>query len=464
MDHICNRNNDATVLDTEVWLWSLGRFSVITGPVLDVLSSRNLFFAGFDRVQQYTIWASGKNPYPYRFFPGYNSRASAWWSIHFVFTILFFEEQDMNSSLGRPVFCFLAIMTIYAVYGYAKGHPVYLILQEYRYPLYFTGTYFAALYLFNTRLKLQVFLKLTILSGAVAAMILVFKVFSGANAAIYAEVRPFDLPKNIIFDMVLVLLSFNFYTSSFVNRWISYFLVPIGLLALIVSFTRKLWIVAILILTFFLFLYLYQAFKIRRGAFQRFLMVFSMAFSLFLTFGIVVFLLPNIFDLIVSRYVESLTLHDMSIQNRLVYIVEPLKYSKSLYFMGTGLGFDVLFFNPERLSFLLSRGITKSTYMENGYVYFILKTGIFGFIIFSWMMLKGIATAFAIFRRTEDGFFRGTSLWLISYLIIILVAGNFDQSFNNFMAAPSIAVHLSLIEHLRQRSKVKAVRAHVCKD
>jgi len=361
----------------------------------------------------------------------------------------------MNKSISIPIYCYLLVMSVYAVYGFAKEHPLYLILQEYRYPVYFFGTYLAALYLFNTRLAPRLFLKVTIVSGVVAAVAVILKVLTAGQATTYAEVRPFELPKNIIIDMVLILLSFNLTGGQIGNRWLTYLLVPMGLSALVVSFTRKLWIVTVLIVLLFLFFYIYQALKVRRFASRRFILLFFLFFSLFLTIGLFVYFLPNLSKLIVLRYAEAKELNDSSIQNRWIYIVEPLKYAKSLYFMGTGLGFDVLFFNPERFNMLLSRGVTKATYMENGYVYFILKTGILGFGVFIWMMFRGLSTAHFIFRNTRDELSKGISLWLITYLIVIMVASNFDQSFNNFMAAPSIAVHFSLLEHLRQRLKTR---------
>ena len=273
------------------------------------------------------------------------------------------------------------------------------------------------------------------------------------NAMTYSEIRPFQLPKNVIIDMVLILLCSNLIGSYITNKWISYILVPLGFFALIVSFTRKLWIVLVLVVLLFLLFFVYQTLKKRQISSKDSKMFFLLFFSSVLLVCLLIYSLPNLSDFIMRRFTETKGLNDPSIQNRWIFIIEPLRYARSIHFIGTGLGFDVLFFNPDRLQVLLSKGAEWGTYMENGYVYFILKTGILGLTIFLWMMIRALRTSLYLFQGSKDRFLKGISLWLFFYLIVITISSNFDQSFNNFMAAPPIAVHFSLIEYLRQRVK-----------
>lgn len=76
----------------------------------------------------------------------------------------------MNKSLTIPIFCYFSVMSIYAIYGLVQYYPIYLILQEYRYPVYFLGTYLVALYLLKTGLKPRSFVNIMLISGAIATI------------------------------------------------------------------------------------------------------------------------------------------------------------------------------------------------------------------------------------------------------------------------------------------------------
>jgi O-antigen ligase len=142
-----------------------------------------------------------------------------------------------------------------------------------------------------------------------------------------------------------------------------------------------------------------------------------------------------------STLFSSDTANESSLQYRSIENGYAYTQIASTPFIGIGLGAA---FRPE------DSRLVGPSYIHNGHLYVILKTGLIGYLFFMWFLLLFIKRGLQNWRQTVDPFLKGIVLSFTVVIVGILAANDVNPIFMQIYWAPVIGAMLGVGEVIQR--------------
>lgn len=359
------------------------------------------------------------------------------------------DRTERKDRLGQLLIVYVVWSSMAATYGLLQGYSLYIIGQEWRYSLYLIGTYIATLLIVRNLNDVKFFMQVILLGALVATgyslMILVPRM---EMAVTLSQVKDIGLPVWMIRDGMIIAVVSSLLGVSLLSRGVYMPLLTGGIVATLLTFTRTYW--AGLVIALPLSGWLVFRTRIRKR------------FSLSVTLALLVLVLLVTMSPFLNpegRVSKALKFvqygissfynleNDPSFRGRLRDFRYGVPEALTNPILGKGIGYEVAVRYKERFwGYRWGKpGPTRGAgYMENSYLYFLVKMGIPGLIIFLALLVQALRVAYHVFRTSRVRELKVLSLYLFVSLATTALLANTGMAFNYFAAAPWIGFQFAM--------------------
>lgn len=394
--------------------------------------------------------------------------------LSFIILLLKYDVRHNLDRLKNPmtfmiiiyiIFIIIAILKAVVDIGFEELTPAISSARSFIYYLFFIPV----LALINDEKKLMWFVKVLIVLCILVSLYMAYTGFFGrsiihewikgslsrrsmvsVNTGLEGTVleggRIRDIPGIlyvvIILPMILGLLVYNWKSKSLKYYYIGVFL---GIIPIVLSFTRMIWVSFVVMIVVMLFLV--------RGKGIRYVKITLTTASFIIAVLVILSFVPKYshvgFASFVSKRFMSFFTENIKTPTAIQRIIESkvaLEKIEDNYLWGIGITQELestkVIYN-NRVYYVGSIGS-----LHNSYLNIIFKIGLFPFIIYMIMSFLFLKRTYSLFKRSKRSYVKGLSIGLfLSYFRIMLNAVS-QHLFSKIYATPVIAVLFALNEIL----------------
>jgi len=344
------------------------------------------------------------------------------------------RRASLPRYLILPLWLYLGAVLIGVLYGISQGNPRYALLKDLRVQVYFLLALFATAVFGGRREFMRLLVGVFVVSALSVSVLQFARMLGVENATTFEAVRDVSIPIYIapIASAFLTLLWFS--GKSRLSTTIFVPLQAIYLLAVLLSFTRSVWVQ--LVITYVL-VFLFLGLKERRRALGMALVILPLVlFGAPILGGSIASHRP-ISALVAERAISlAQGEEDRSQASRLYESGAALSRWLASPIFGAGMGMEIDAFDA------VSGHVIRTEFLHNSPLYYALKMGIIGFLAVGWLYVAAIKGAMrARAAGGEVGLYASGLVCSVTPMLLITM---WSGGLNSVGTAPVLGVIVGL--------------------